>query len=437
LPFALTIILSARLSAEQMTSSSKTVSEYLESQIARGAFPGAQYAIGEGRSIIHEGAVGLAVVEPERIPVTVDTIYDLASLTKPLVTSLLAVIHAERGVIDLSAAVNDYLDEFSDADKRRITLTELMTHTSGLPNWRPLYLEARTISDVPADIARLPACSRDSKAASGLVYSDLNYILLGCVLERVIGEGLDRIAEREIFNPLGLKRTMFNPPSELMRDTAATEHGQAFEQANALEEKTVGGRHWAAGTDLSISDVTAPLLSSDLLTTDLPTSEPLSSDCMLPAGSPLRAWRKHVIWGEVHDGNAHFLGGVAGHAGLFSTAREVFAIATQFLAGSELVGSDSLRLFTENLTRGHETARSIGWIIAETKDCSAGPALAPTAIGHNGFTGTSVWIDTDRRRVFVLLTNRIHPKVGTIDMKEIRQQFNRLAVESLDRENDS
>ena len=139
-----------------------------------------------------------------------------------------------------------------------------------------------------------------------------------------------------------------------------------------------------------------------------------------------------MIWGEVHDGNAHFLGGVAGHAGLFSTAREVFQLVNQFLPGSSLVGPDALGLFRENLTEGRDTARSIGWILASTSDCSAGPALPPTGMGHNGFTGTSIWMDPGKRRVFILLTNRIHPHVAGTDMKGIRQRFNALAVETLD-----
>jgi CubicO group peptidase (beta-lactamase class C family) len=211
----------------------------------------------------------------------------------------------------------------------------------------------------------------------------------------------------------------------MRRETAATEHGQVFEQANATDECAAGGGQWAAGTDLNIPEVSKAQASSNLPVTDGSMS----------AGLPLRNWRKNVIWGEVHDGNAHFLGGIAGHAGLFSTAREVFKIASQFLQGSQLITGDGLRLFTENLTQGQETARSISWIIAETKNCSAGPALAPTAIGHNGFTGTSVWMIPEKRRIFVLLTNRIHPRVAATDMKRIRQQFNSLAVESLDSKN--
>jgi CubicO group peptidase (beta-lactamase class C family) len=127
------------------------------------------------------------------------------------------------------------------------------------------------------------------------------------------------------------------------------------------------------------------------------------------------------------------MGGVAGHAGLFSTARETFRIANQFLQGSELLRAESLHLFERNLTPGCSTSRSIAWILAQTTDCSAGPNLPPTAFGHNGFTGTSIWIDPGKKRVFVLLTNRVHPRVNAIDMREIRRQFNSLAVETLDR----
>jgi serine-type D-Ala-D-Ala carboxypeptidase len=381
-----------------MPNISDIISRFLQSEIARGSLPGGQYLVGQDLRIIAEGAIGLAVVEPERINATLDTIYDLASLTKPLVTALLVVRFAERGVLDLNAPLARYLNEFNNEDLREITLTQLLTHTSGLPNWRPLYLEAQTREDVAAAIARVPL---EPQAPREVIYSDLNYVLLGFVLERVIGERLDRLAKREIFEPLHLERTMFNPPPELLREIAATEHGQEFELANAIAD--ANARSWR---------------------------ETLASPYRRVGVSQAR-WRKDVIWGEVHDGNANFMGGVAGHAGLFSTAREAFRIANQFLPGSELLKPESLGLFTDNLTPGCATSRSIAWILAETPDCSAGPALPPTAFGHNGFTGTSIWIDPHNRRVFVLLTNRVHPRVDAIDMREIRRRFNALAVETV------
>lgn len=381
-----------------MANPSQIISTYLQSEIERGSFPGAQYAIGEDQLIIAEDALGLAVVEPERVPTTLETIYDLASLTKPLVTALLIVRFVERGLLDLNAPVAGYLDEFADAGTREITLLELLTHTSGLPNWRPLYLEAQTREDVPAAIARI-LIEQDTACLPDVIYSDLTYVLLGFVLERVSGERLDRLAEREIFSPLGLKRTAFNPPRDWLREIAATEMGQDFECANA-----------AATLRYSI----------------------VSSHPHAVSPSPLsHQWRRDVIRGEVHDGNANFMGGVAGHAGLFSTAREVFRIANQCLAGSKLLKPESLHLFRDNLTPNCSTSRSIAWILAETKDCSAGPALPRTAFGHSGFTGTSIWVDPAKQRVFVLLTNRVHPRVEPIDMRDIRRQFNTLAVEAL------
>jgi CubicO group peptidase (beta-lactamase class C family) len=277
---------------------------------------------------------------------------------------------------------------------------------------------------VPAYIAGLVDDLPDAQLLP-VVYSDLNYILLGMAIERVTGLRLDRLAQQEIIEPLALKRTMFNPPPELKREIAATEHGQSFEHANAdcdAETRehgdTVTRRHSDAATGNPVA-----------------TGEQSTDSLLAPSPRPRvpasHHWRDGVIWGEVHDGNAHYLGGVAGHAGLFSTAREVFQIANQCLPGSRLVSESGLRWFTENLTPGRETARSIGWVLAATKDCSAGAALPPTAFGHNGFTGTSVWIDGAARRVFVLLTNRIHPHIGPIDMKGVRQRFNTLAVEAL------
>ena len=371
-----------------MALTSERVSNYLRSRIEQGIFPGAQYAVGEAGRIVAEDAVGCAVITPERVAANLDTIYDLASLTKPLVTALLAVILAERGLLDLRAPLADYLSEFDIEEKRHITLTHLLTHSSGLPAWHALYHE-KTLPEVVPAIARLPLESRpDKDSPPHVVYGDLNYILIGYVLERVTGDRLASIARREIFEPLKLERTMFNPPPELKRETAATELGRDYERQCVIE---------------------------------MEKESPLD---LAPAST-------NLVWGEVHDGNAHFLGGVSGHAGLFSTAREVFKIANQFLRESLLVSPRSLGLFRTNFTPGGESHRSLGWLLATTNDCSAGPRLSDLAFGHTGFTGTSVWIEPEPRRVLVLLTNRVHPKVGNVDMKEPRRGFNSVAVEEL------
>lgn len=387
-----------------MKESFHKVSAHLQNAIERGSFPGAQFVIGERGKIVAEAALGYAVLEPEAIPVTTQTIYDLASLTKPLLTALLTVIFAERRRLDLSAPASDYLEELRHTDKRNITLLHLLTHTSGLPAWRPLYLEARNRNEVVSAIARLPRDNRNgTEVATIAVYSDLNFILLGFILERLTGDRLDQIAQQEVFNPLKLKRTFFNPALELRREIAATEFGQNHERKSVAEMKIV-----------------CPTTTSNDAPNDAPDDKRLR---------PLR--RKHLLWGEVHDGNAYFMEGVAGHAGLFSTAREVFRLANQFIKGSQLLKNESLPLFTHNYTIGHNDARSIGWMLAASKDCSAGGALPDSAFGHTGFTGTSVWLDGQKQRVLVLLTNRVHPQVRDLGMKSTRQQFHQLAVEAL------
>lgn len=376
------------------------VESHLQACIERGVFPGAQYVIGERGVIVVSGALGAAVLEPERIPATTETIYDLASLTKPLVTTLLTMMFAERSLLRLDAPVGDYLQECRDTDKRDITLLELLTHTSGLEDWRPLYLDARRRQDAVAAIAR----SSRAQQPAIVVYSDLNFILLGFLLERLAGERLDRLAERNIFAPLGLRRTMFNPPAALQRQIAATERGQDYERATVARRQFV-----------------CPLPATEAI-----EAEAKQNDTGKGSPQPLR--RKQTIWGAVHDGNAYFLDGVAGHAGLFSTAAEVFHLASQFLPGSRLLQAETLAVFSRNFTEGRGAARSPGWMLAATEDCSAGAALDAAAFGHTGFTGVSVWVEAKTERVFVLLTNRVHPLAVDGGVKAARQSFHRLAA---------
>src|SRR4029434_9867277 len=138
-----------------MSKHSDIISDYLQSEIARGSFPGARYIIGQEHQVLAEDALGCASVEPECVPVTLDTIYDMASLNTPLVTALLVVRCAERGMLNLNAPLSRYLAEFAGEHDSPITMMQLLTHTSGLPNWRPLYLEAETREEIPAVIARI------------------------------------------------------------------------------------------------------------------------------------------------------------------------------------------------------------------------------------------------------------------------------------------
>jgi CubicO group peptidase (beta-lactamase class C family) len=145
-------------------------------------------------------------------------------------------------------------------------------------------------------------------------------------------------------------------------------------------------------------------------------------------------WREHLIWGEVHDGNAHFLGGAAGHAGLFSTARETLRLAEQFIPGStRLLKPETCALFRKDMTEGLEEARSLAWQLAATTGSTAGTALPPDSFGHTGFTGTSCWIDAGRERTFILLTNRTHARpLPFVNINSVRRTLHTLAVTTLE-----
>ncbi|HWS99986.1 MAG TPA: serine hydrolase domain-containing protein [Pyrinomonadaceae bacterium] len=362
-----------------------SISTMLAAAIAAGDFPSAVYGVAERGSVRFADALGHAVKDSEERPATLDTIYDLASLTKPLVTALLCAQLVERGEAGLEDRAARYLPEFDTDDKRVITLRQLLTHTAGLPGWRPLYLLAGGDKGrVLQAIARGPL---ESAPGTHVVYSDLGYIALGLMLEKLHGLPLAEIARREIFEPLDLKRTFFNPDRAFVTEIAACELGNAYERETCAGQEEVG-----------------------------------------------YAWREALIWGEVHDANAHFLGGAAGHAGLFSTAAETLRIGTQFLAAqTELLKPETCLLFRTDMTPGMEEPRSVGWQLATMQYSTAGASLSPDSFGHLGFTGTSCWNDPTRERTFILLTNRTHARpLPFVNINGTRREFHRLAVEALE-----
>jgi CubicO group peptidase (beta-lactamase class C family) len=372
---------------------SEAISSFLQSRIDAGDFPSAVYLVAEKGEIIFQDALGLAVVEPERIPAGMDTIYDLASLTKVLVTGLLLAKLIESGEIGLGDRVGSFFPRF---DGSRMTLLNLVTHTSGLAAWRPMYLLARDGSvQVPAyemmraNLTRLIAAEPSGNPLnSKVVYSDLNYLILTQLIEKLSGARLDEVAKAEIFDPLSLEDTFFNPAPEMRQRIAASEKGNEFEKQTCVD----------AGYDISGFE-----------------------------------WRDYQIWGEVHDGNAWFLDGVSGHAGLFSTAEETFRIAGQFLSNStQILKPESCKLFRTNFTPTLNEGRSLGFQLAVTRD-TAGDALPKEAFGHLGFTGTSLWIDPVNERIFISLTNRTHNHpLPFQNINSVRRRFHDTAAKLLD-----
>ena len=365
--------------------SSPQLSARLSEHISAGDFPSAVYVVAQSGKIIFADALGHSVIEPYRIANKTDTVYDLASLTKPLITCMLCARRIELGELTLDSSVSHYLPEFERTDKQMITVRELLTHTSGLPAWRPLYLLANDEPD--RAVGAIANLDLEYHPGTRVIYSDLGFITLCFLLERMTGQRLATLAQHEIIQQLQLEHTFFNPELALQTGIAACETGNTYER-NMCEETGAG------------------IYSNS---------------------------RQRVIWGEVHDGNAYFLGGAAGHAGLFSTAADVLVLSNQFLAAhSSLLKPETCIHFRTNMTPGLEEARSLGWQLAVSKESTAGPDLPPDSFGHNGFTGTSVWIDAQDDRVFILLTNRTHARqLPFANINSIRRQFHSMAVAAM------
>ncbi|HEY6141331.1 MAG TPA: serine hydrolase domain-containing protein [Thermoanaerobaculia bacterium] len=319
------------------------IEEYLQREIDVGSFPAAAWAVGTlAGGVVAEGALGHAVAVPLRIPATVDTIFDVASLTKPLITATLILQAVAEGRIGL----DDRFEGF--------TYRSLLTHSSGLVAWLPLYA-------FPDPLAAI----RDhGRGAAGTVYSDLNFVLLWYALQRLYGDYVS-LAEARILKPLGIE-ALFRPPAPLRPRIAATEWGQRWEMRMCAERKIA-----------------------------------------------FDGFRQTLIWGETHDGNSfHFGGGTAGNAGLFATARAVFRLA-QAVASGDLIPRELIGL---------------GWD-KPTPGSLATSMFSPEAYGHTGFTGTSVWIDGER--IFVLLTNRVHPVAAANAMQRVRGEFHKRTLSPL------
>mgnify|MGYP001413960959 FL=1 len=381
------------------------ISTFLQERIDANDFPSAVYLVAEKGEIVYQDALGYAVVEPELIEARIDTIYDLASLTKALVTGLLTASQIEDGDLELESRLFDEHIVFGSSRVAALTVRELATHTSGLPSWRPFYLLAEAAW--PKEIGRVVGEQVLIGRGAKVEYSDLNFIALAILIE---GGRPDGEFDLWVAKELGLSRTTFSPLSHGFdrREIAANEKGNEYEKQTCIEMGYLN------------SNSKNPVATA-----------PGSDTVRIPHS----ALRNQMIWGEVHDGNAYFMGGVAGHAGLFSTAEEVFKIAQQFLPNyTTLLKPETCELFRTNFTKGMNEDRSFAFQLASTKDSTAGTTMSPESFGHLGFTGTSLWIDPVKERVFILLTNRTHNhSLPFVNLANVRRTFHDLAIDYLDK----
>ena len=348
------------------------VVSYLRSQVDS-AFPGAVIAVGRHDSVLLITAVGHYGIDDPR-PVTPETVYDLASLTKVIGLTTACMMLVSEGKLDLDAPVQHYVPAFRGPNKERVTIRHLLTHSSGLPAWRPLYIEAttRAVAFATADTTALLRQPGDTFA-----YSDLGAIVLTQVVEGLTGQRLDAYLDARVFQPLGMTSTRFLPPSGWRNRIAPTERSQD-------------------GT---------------------------------------------IILGTVHDENAWKLGGVSGHAGLFSTAGDLAIFAQWLLEGPLTPGrrpgvsrpqlpSTLVLEWTKRQNVPPGSSRALGWD-TPSENSSAGTKLGPRAFGHTGFTGTSIWIDPDKDLYIILLTNRVNPTRENNRIGRVRPRVADLVVDAL------
>jgi CubicO group peptidase (beta-lactamase class C family) len=340
--------------------------------IAQRAFPGATLAVTHRGSLIASQGFGHFTYEdsPEVHP---ETVFDVASLTKVVATTAMAMLLYERGSLSLDEPLAATLPEFvtlapkhQQAERQRVTLRMLLAHSSGLPAYERLFEFAKTREE----LLRAALTAKLTIPGSHAEYSDLGFILLGEVLEKKAGEPLDRFAEREIFEPLSMSRTRFDPPTEWKPNLPPTEDDRTF--------------------------------------------------------------RKRVVQGEVNDENAYVMGGVAGHAGLFAPAIDVARFAEGMLrSGLPIFKPDTVKLFTRrDSTLG--TTRALGWDTPSRPVSSSGKYFSDASFGHLGFTGTSLWIDPEKQLSVTLLTNRTWPDRSAQLIRQVRPRLHDAIVEALE-----
>ena len=341
-------------------------------------FPGAVLLISRGDSILFIKAYGYANIFTKS-PMAEDTIFDLASLTKPLATSLAIMNLVQENKLDLEQSLGSVLLKFKKTEKEQIKIKHLLSHTSGLPDYRPYYKE---LAKLPMDsrkdalmdlIAREPLIYQTGKKE---LYSDLGFMILRQVVEHISGKQLGRFVDEKVYKPL------------------------AFD----------------IGRGLFFADTDSKLRPGRYAATEV---------C---------PWRNILLEGVVHDENAYVMGGVDGHAGLFGTAGCVYSLLSALL--SVYYGYSSTHVFKKELLkiffkRQNNTEKALGFDTPSLHNSSCGDLFSKKSVGHLGFTGTSFWMDLERSVIVVLLTNRIHPSRDNTKIKAFRPKIHNAIMKSL------
>lgn len=364
------------------------VKKLLAQGITENVFPGAVLRVLSDSQVVFDYATGFSSLFPVRRKITPKTVFDVASLTKVIVTTSAVMLLVQDKKLNLDEGLSAYMTEIDSEDKKYISIRQLLSHSAGFNAWKPVFQEieneekrtgVRVFETPNASDFFLKNILNDPlayKPGTRAVYSDLGFILLGFIIENVTGEPLDEFVSKNIFQPLGMKKSFF------IRD---------FEKRKKFNRISIAA----------------------------------TEKCL---------WRKKVIIGEVHDENAWALGGVAGHAGLFSDSGDIAIFAKEIIksyyGGGMLFQKKVARDFFKKQDVPSSTF-ALGWDTPTIGSSSSGRYFSNQSIGHTGFTGVSLWIDLRRRVAVILLTNRIHPDRSNSKIKEFRPLIHDAVMEAL------
>lgn len=352
----------------------------LEEGLRTGVYPGAVLlVVHRGKEVFFE-AMGNAAVHPHLVPMKRETVFDLASLTKPLATTMAMMKLVDQGRVTLDEPIGELLPGVHGKDKQGITPRLLLSHASGLRDWEPFYTRLDDVLFVQRK-QRVRKWIIDSPLVfppgSKALYSDLGFILLEWIIERETGMVLDHFLQEQLYDPLGRNGLFFYDRSGPV----------------ALEKSSF-------------------------------------------AATAFCPWRKRILQGEVHDENAYAMGGYAGHAGLFGTAADVGSISSFLLrcyTGSreEMLHPDTVRTFFAQQQNPEDTTWALGWDTPSRSGSSAGNFFSEKSVGHLGFTGTSLWMDLEKQVIVILLTNRIHLSRENEKIRMFRPRLHDCVMETL------
>jgi beta-N-acetylhexosaminidase len=335
------------------------IDSIMTNAIRDGAFPGGQVCVSKDGAIVYNKSFGKQEYSTASPKISGATIYDLASVTKVIATTTAVMRLYDENKISLDERVIAYIPEFANHDKEKITVRNLLSHNGGLPAFKRLYLTCSSPQEVLDSVYQTETIYN---IGDSTVYSDFDFIMLGKIIEKVSGVTLDKYTDSVFFKPLGMKSTLFNPPSSIWNTIAPTEYDSIY--------------------------------------------------------------RKKMVRGVVHDENAYALGGVSGHAGLFSNASDLALFLQMILNGGQYGGRqylkpETIKMFTTRQS-AHST-RALGWD-TKTMDgySSAGKFFGAESFGHTGFTGTSVWVEPEKKIFVILLTNRVYPTRTNTKIMQIR-----------------